>query len=287
MPIAPKVRKDLPDPEATIFNAAEAAEIETRTTDYADTIVTELGKAFETAFQPKDEDLTKIAAVPTTTLGRSLLSGASSAELRSIINAPATAELAAEITAREAAIQVRVEAIAREGAPEKFWPALAGFKLFKTQALVPAANSGHLLRWEPPRNMTLRGVSFCTTAAATNNDECAVVLKDTDGKTTLAKSAATAGVLNAAVSRKDVDFTGDVAVTGGHVYYLGFQYGTVGGTAASLLSIEVNNGNSVGGIWGTSPGTAYVGSATPTFPWATETAFSTASQRVYLIARER
>lgn len=82
MPITPKERKDLPDPEATVFDAAAAAEIETRTTAYADAMVTEVGEAAEAAFQPKDADLTAIAALTTTPFGRELLTKASAAAVR-------------------------------------------------------------------------------------------------------------------------------------------------------------------------------------------------------------
>lgn len=82
MPITPKARKDLPDPEATVFDAAEAAEIETRTTGYTDTIVTELGAAVEASMQPKDADLTAIAALTTAPFGRELLTKANAAAVR-------------------------------------------------------------------------------------------------------------------------------------------------------------------------------------------------------------
>lgn len=82
MPITPKARKDLPDPAATVFDAAEAAEIETRTTGYADTLVTELGAAVEASMQPKDADLSAIAALTTQSFGRELLTKATAAAVR-------------------------------------------------------------------------------------------------------------------------------------------------------------------------------------------------------------
>jgi hypothetical protein len=175
----------------------------------------------------------------------------------------------------------------REGMPEKFWPALNGFRLWKPQTRIPVANEISLLRFEAPRNIVCRGLRLMVVSVATVNDPCAIILKAANGKTNLASSGSVSGKLNGSALAQDIDFTEDVLLEAGKIYYPGFQYGSVGGTAAGLLSAEVQNGNSVGGVFGTSAGTAYVGAATTTFPFVGEPTFATSSNRVYMIVRER
>jgi hypothetical protein len=112
-------------------------------------------------------------------------------------------------------------------------------------------------------------------------------MKAENGKTTLASSGSVTGKLNATVARQDIDFTEDVLLEAGKIYYPGLQFSTIGGTAAGVVTAETNNGNSIGGLFGTGAGPAYLGAPTTTYPWVGEPAFTIAQTRVYLIVRER
>lgn len=229
--------------------------------------------AAQAASQPLDSDLTAIAALATTVFGRELLVLASAAKAREAIETNSLLQFE--------------ETVWRQGMPEKFWPTLWDFRIWKFQASVQVAASVHLCRFKAPRNITARGLSFVTVVASTANDECAVVMKDETGKKTIASSGAVASKLNPTVARQDVDFTADVLLEAGKIYYPGFQYNTIGGTAATILTAETQNGNSVAGIFGTGPPNAYLGGPVTVFPWVGEPAFSIRQTGVFLIIRER
>jgi hypothetical protein len=210
--------------------------------------------AAQAASQPLDSDLTTLAGITSSSLGQQLLAIASAAKAREAIE-----------------------------------PTLNGFRLWKPQAstTINAANSTHMLRFEAPKNIVCRGLSFVLTSLATSNDACAIVMKAENGKTTLASSGSVTGKLNATVARQDIDFTEDVLLEAGKIYYPGLQFSTIGGTAAGVVTAETNNGNSIGGLFGTGAGPAYLGAPTTTYPWVGEPAFTIAQTRVYLIVRER
>lgn len=182
-----------------------------------------------------------------------------------------------------------LEQARRQGLPEKYWPALTDFQLFKPQSNLQTANSVHFLRFVCPpwRNLRVRGLTVITTIAATNNDECAVAMKDETGRRTLAGSGAVKEKMNATAGRLDIDFTEDVTLEAGRVYYPGFQYGAVGGTAATMVTLEMQHAAGISGIFGSTGPNVYVSGPTTTFPFATEPALTAATTRVLMIVRER
>jgi hypothetical protein len=78
MAFDPKDWQDYPS-EATPLSAAAMEDLETRLSDYTDTVATGL--------QPSDADLTAIAALSTTAFGRSVLAAADAAALRTLADA--------------------------------------------------------------------------------------------------------------------------------------------------------------------------------------------------------
>jgi hypothetical protein len=97
------------------------------------------------------------------------------------------------------------------------------------------ANRAYLLRVVPTRGMTIATVAFSVTTAATNDDACDVGYYTVSGSTLnrVASVGATSGKLNATTGVKT--FTSlSWALAAGTVYYIGFSYGAVGGTAANL-----------------------------------------------------
>lgn len=176
------------------------------------------------------------------------------------------------------------EAVARQGLPAKMWPALTGFQ-FKMNTTLQTVNLAKYVRFVPIRNMTVRGLTVVTTVAATANDNCAVGIRDTNGKTLLASSGSVAGKMNATAGRQDIDFTADLALEAGRAYYAGFQYGaSIGGTAATLVNIETSG---LFGIIGSAVGELISMTSTPTFPFATEPTPSATSTVLYTAVRER
>lgn len=287
MPITPKARKDLPDPEATIFNAAAAAEIETRTTGYADTLVTELGAAVEAAMQPKDADLTAIAALETKPTGLSLLTAANAAAIRAISEAAAATHTHAEADVTN--LVADLDRLYRSGFPSKEWPGLTTPQLAGlTSNQITTTRAIRGSRFIPWRNLKARGLSFAITVLASKADECAVGILDETCKNLVAISTAQAGLLSGSTGRKDVDFTADVELEAGKTYYPFFQYGTVGETGATFAMFSSNNG-SLAQLLGTDAGLAlYVNGTAANFPATglTTPQFSQ-SNAPYLIVRER
>jgi hypothetical protein len=190
----------------------------------------------------------------------------------------------------EAANALALELLQRGGLPEKFWPGLTlnGFPLYQASSIIPTAAQVSHVRFVPPRNMTVRGLSLGCLVIATANDPCAIALKAENGTTTLAASGAVEGKLNAAAGRVDIDFTADVALEAGKIYYPSFQYGTVGGTAASLLAAEVRgNSTAMAGMFGSTAPNLFVGTSGPAFPFATSPAPAASGSRVNVFVRER
>jgi hypothetical protein len=90
--------------------------------------------AAQAASQPLDSDLTTLAGITSSSLGQQLLAIASAAKAREAIETNSLAQYE--------------RFVMREGMPEKFWPTLNGFRLWKPQAstTINAANSTHMLR---------------------------------------------------------------------------------------------------------------------------------------------
>lgn len=177
-----------------------------------------------------------------------------------------------------------LEALARQGLPEKLWPGVTGFQ-WKMNTTIQLVNVVKYSRFVPFKTMTVRGIRVVSTVAATANDNCAVGIRDTNGKTLLASSGSVAGKMNATAGPQDIDFTADVVLEAGHVYYVGFQYGaTIGGTAATLVNIE-NSGTFA--LIGSAVGELLTTANTATFPFATEPTLSPSSTGLYMIVRER
>jgi hypothetical protein len=234
-------------------------------------------------FQPTDADLTAIAALSTAPFGRSLLELANAGAGLTALGAAAASHTHAE--ADITGLVADLEQIERRGLPAKWWWAMSGLVAGFGTATVGAGGAG-LFKFVPRRNMTVRGLSFITTVAATANDECAVAMKAANGKTNLAGSGAVAGKLNATVGRQDVDFLADVELVAGTTYCPAFQQNTIGGTAATFASWNLV-ATQVAALIGSAPGEAFCMSANPTFPFATEPAPGVSSARPLLIVRER
>jgi len=91
--------------------------------------------------------------------------------------------------------------------------------------------------------MTVTKMTFVTTLAATNNDNCDVGIFSADGTTLLGSAGSTAGKLNATAGVQTVSIS-SLTLVAGTVYYAAFAYGTVGGTAATLGINTTQAGNS-------------------------------------------
>jgi len=305
MPIAPKERKDLPDPEATVFDAAEAAEIETRTTDYADTMVTELGEAVEATMQPKDadltaiaalttasfgrelltkasaaavrealalgtaaaqstgafdaagaaaaaqaasqpldSDLTAIAALTTTTLGRSLLAALSSAELRTITNAAAATHASAHQFGGADALALP------QYDPYDGLPYIVPMGYHGSTTTTLTAKRGYFSRFTVAKKREFKFVRFGVAVVNGAEDKYdAAIFKLNGSKFERLASAGYKAVNTTTLGPKAVEMTAAAVCEPGSVYYVGAQPETVTGTP-QLVAVVSNNAN-VGDIAGT------------------------------------
>jgi hypothetical protein len=183
------------------------------------------------------------------------------------------------------ASKAEVDTIATIGMPAKWWLGLT-WPQYSWSTVLPGSSGVSLLRFKPPRAMTVRGLSFATTIAATANDNCAVALLSSDLKTVLATSGSVAGKMNAPAGRQDVDFIADVELAANQVYYIGWQSGPVGGTGATLLTVSLLN-NTLATIMGTAVPDLLSASATSTFPFASPPVPTVNFSRPLLIVRER
>lgn len=224
--------------------------------------------AAQAASQPLDADLTAIAALATTTFGRSLLEAANAAAVRTAIETNSMAQF---------------DALERRGLLEKEHFGLSTPTGVTTFAVV--ANAMRATRFVPLRDMVVRGLSWVVSVAASVDDPCAIAMLDTNGKTKLAASGSVSGKMNA-TGRKDVDFTADVNLTAGHVYYPAHQNGTIGGTAATVMAWAMANAF-MSAIIGEGSGNFLGEGGTPTFPFATEPAPTSQGTPTLLIVRER
>lgn len=301
MPIATKVRKDLPDPEATIFNAAEAAEIETRTTKYADDLVAALGSVFQpadsdlaaiaalsttsfgrelltkanaaavrealglgsaalsaasafdpagaaaavqAASQPLDSDLTAISALTTTTIGRSLLAAASSAELRTIINAaPATHASQHQFGGADALALPQYD-------PYDGLPYIVPMGYHGSTTTTLTAKRGYFSRFTVAKKREFKFVRFGVAVVNGAEDKYdAAIFKLNGTKFERLASAGYKAVNTTTLGPKAVEMTAAAVCEPGSVYYVGAQPETVTGTP-QLVAVVSNNAN-VGDIAGT------------------------------------
>jgi len=234
-------------------------------------------------FQPTDADLTAIAALSTAPFGRSLLELANAGAGLTALGAAAASHTHAE--ADITGLVADLEQIERRGLPAKWWWALTGLVSgFGTANM--GATGAAFWKFVPRRSMTVRGLSFVVSTAATKNDECAVAIKGANGKTNLATSGAVLGKLNAN-GRQDVDFTADVELVAGTTYYPALQQNTIGETAAAFITWNLVS-TTIASLISGNPGEAFLLSANPTFPFANEpTPTATQTSRPLLIVRER
>lgn len=119
--------------------------------------------------------------------------------------------------------------------------------------LTPTATPNRLWasRFSPSRAMAVTKLAVVTTVAATNDDPCAVAIYDSTA-TRVATSGAVSGKMNAAAGVQEISLTATYVLSPGQVYYAAFSYGTVGGTAATLITVNYSSAL-VNGIFGTSP----------------------------------
>lgn len=140
---------------------------------------------------------------------------------------------------------------------------------------VAGASTYRAARFVPRRTLTVVKIGFVTTVAATNDDAVDVGIFDATGAR-LVSSGATTGKANASAGPQTISIT-STTLTAGTVYYVGFAYGTVGGTAATVQTLSLGAA-ATAQMFGTTAGTVEVVSAAgATLPATmTTTASSTA-----------
>lgn len=262
MPITPKSRKDLPDPEATIFNAAAAAEIETRTTGYADTLVTELGAAVEAAMQPKDADLTAIAALETKLFGRELLTKATAVAVREALALGSAAlQSSSAFAASIHASQHQLGGIDPLALPQ-YDPSdsLPGHITdVPGTTLTPTVKRLYLARYTVPKKREVKFMRFGVNAVGSAEDKVdAGVYKWVSGnKLERIASSGVKTLPTNSLGSKVTELTATTTLEPGTIYYRGFGFETVTGSLAILATL--NNQGAVGDIF-------YGGSASTPHP---------------------
>lgn len=175
----------------------------------------------------------------------------------------------------------------RGGLPAKEWPGITAMvNFFGGSLLMTTTRATRASRFVPMRNMTVRGLGFVTTIVASENHECVVGIADSTGKVLLARSAATPGMLNS-LGRKNIDFTEDVALTAGTVYYPFFEYGTVGGTTATLMAFTFAQPIGAQAIGPEAPDALAWSMTAAAFPPTAFVPAYTQNNAVSLIVRER
>lgn len=123
-----------------------------------------------------------------------------------------------------------------------------------TWGTLTATNGMRSVRFVPARSMRVTKIRFMTTVAASLDDAVDVGIYNAAG-TRLGSSGATTGKANAVAGTQDVTLTAPVDLVAGTVYYLGFAYGVVGGTAATIVTASFVN-NAATQLFGAALGTA-------------------------------
>lgn len=100
--------------------------------------------------------------------------------------------------------------------------------------VLATASRSYYARFVPTKTMAITKIKVFTSVAATNNDECDVGIFSSTGAK-LVTAGATAGKMNATAGVQSITVT-STTVQAGTVYYAGFAYGTVGGTAATMIT---------------------------------------------------
>lgn len=225
------------------------------------------------ASQPLAAALTSLATTSPSAYGKALLEVTNALKAREAIETNSMAQFEANL---------------RNGLPEKFWWGLT--YPFSLNQLVAAENEPKYSRFVPHRDIICRGLSVPLIVAATANDKCAIAMKAANGTTTLAASGAVENKMNGALGRVDIDFTEDVRLESGVSYHPGFQYGTKGGTAATLGTFSVVSlvlstlADAAGSVLPEHRATATNGA---TFPFATSPALAGSGTAYAVIVRER
>ncbi len=115
---------------------------------------------------------------------------------------------------------------------------------------VMTANWAYLYRFSVDKPYAITEVAFYVSNAATANDNCDVGVYLPNG-TLVASNGGVAGKVNS-TGVQTVPLT--VALVPGIAYYAAFAYGSVGGTAASLLTTSESTGGLSGALFGASSG---------------------------------
>lgn len=232
--------------------------------------------AAETNLQPKDSDLTAIAALATTAAGRSLLAAVDAAAIRSIAGSEAQDSDLDAIAALTTTSFGRSLLAAADASGERTLLGLGAVSLLSSvgpadvstafrnafgrgqrqagtmapgfggsfSAVAIGANLAYAGRFVPSRDMTITQLSFALGTAAGANDNCDVGLYDS-ALNLLGSAGSTAGKLNAgANSAKTLALTAPVNLTAGEIYYAAFAVGALGGSAATVGFLSLG----VGGV---------------------------------------
>lgn len=93
----------------------------------------------------------------------------------------------------------------------------------------------YFARYLAVASMTVTKIAVVTSSAATNNDNCDAGIYNGAGTSLLGSAGSTAGKMNAAAGVQQLTLTAGVTIAAGTVYIVAFAYGTVGGTAASIV----------------------------------------------------
>lgn len=130
-----------------------------------------------------------------------------------------------------------------------------------------AASSVYFVRFVPTRSFTASKITFAVSVAAGSNDNVDVGILDFTLSTVLASSGSTAGKLNA-TGNQTVSFTSTVTLVAGTVYYAAIGIGTIGTTAAQLVTMNLGL-NTTPFFFGNSAPAVLAGRSASTFPIAT------------------
>jgi hypothetical protein len=124
---------------------------------------------------------------------------------------------------------------------------LAPTGVWGTGTLVATANRAYFMRVVPSRNITIKSVRFVVTVASTADDACDVGIYDAS-LNRLRSAGATTGKMNSA-GAKTIEIP-SIELQANTVYFVALSYGTIGGTAATLVS-AANASGFPGDIFGT------------------------------------
>lgn len=112
------------------------------------------------------------------------------------------------------------------------------------------ASQGYFRRFTVDKTLAITLAAVAVGTAATNNDNCDVGVYSATG-TLLASNGGTAGKMNA-TGVQTISLS--ITLSPGTVYYFAFAYGTVGGTAAGLVTNSKAQGGLSSQLFGTSAG---------------------------------